>query len=172
MASVPITLKNCSEIPSVAFDRQEILNEKNGLIEPESKLVRMWEDYEGYDDADSFINFGDNADQSYGVEYGQYSFGEQPSFFQPVERTSFFQPVERPSVQTTDTMSGPMVSPPLYGAESQSLVDENAELRRTALSLKEQLAQRVLQNENLKKQLEHYKVNFMNAMFSGINSRK
>jgi hypothetical protein len=89
----------------------------------------------------------------------------QPSFFDPLPDTfpADYAVPSRPSI-------GPVAFP--LGADGQSLVDQNAELRQTAMSLKERFAQMASLNEHLKTQLDDCRSRFRSAVFSGFSHRK
>ena len=97
--------------------------------------------------------------------FGEDSFGTdfETDFSKPPPcQPSFFQM----------SQSNRVTPPPECQGCSQSLVEENNELRQTALSLKEKLLQMSSLNERLKSQLEECRSNFRNVIFSGFNETR
>jgi hypothetical protein len=97
------------------------------------------------------------------------AFDEQP-FDALDSQPSFFDPLTDPP--PSDACLPPLVNvgPVAFplGPDGQSLVDKNAELRQTALTLKERLAQMASLNEHLKTQLDECRSRFRSAVFSGF----
>jgi hypothetical protein len=58
------------------------------------------------------------------------------------------------------------------GFDGQSLTNENAELRRTAMSLRERFAQITTVNERLKSQLQECRSKFRSAVCSGFTATR
>ena len=114
-----------------------------------------------YDTGDGFVPmmFGAGVDDEFDdAAFGEESFDSGPAFFQtsPAPPQSILGWGGRP-----------------VDAQESRLVDENKELRATAMSLKEKFAQMTSLNEKLKGQLEECRSNFRNVMFSGFaNSGK
>jgi hypothetical protein len=101
-----------------------------------------------------------------------FGFDDDDAFFRPsfdtptdfdTSSSLFFQPDEGSS-----NNAAPSASP----STSHTLADENAELRQTAITLRERFADITSVNARLKSQLEECRSRFRSAMFSGFNTRK
>jgi len=112
----------------------------------------------GFDEEDAFFP-GGFADTSFS---GETSFESPAPFFgsaTPTPGPPSVTPASRPPVR--------------LDRDGQSLADENAQLRRTALSLGEKFAQIASLNERLKDQLEECRSKFRSAVCAGfLNTRK
>jgi hypothetical protein len=127
-----------------------------------------------FDEDDSFVP-GDFGEGFLDQQYGEGRAAE------PEETRSFFylppQPHIVPEAKVCSDSQGLPVSVECNkgcgSRDGRSLASENAELRQTAMTLKERFTQIASLNEHLKSQLEECQDKFKNLMFSGFtNSRK
>jgi hypothetical protein len=113
----------------------------------------MW----GFDEDDAFVPVTFGSSSAFSLFASERDPDPDPAEFT-------FQTPFQPQPAAQVGRPGPCFRDP------QTLMDENNALRQTELSMRTTYAERLSQNERLKRQLEECRTRFMTALTSGITN--